>query len=183
MAKSKREKFLLSHYTDKELSHNDFIVLKEQYESLLNRGNLSIPTTDTLTLMHWAKREEISFGPYIGLSFFEISNRIYSDLVLLEAANILFTKHHIKSIRLNLSNIGGNDMTITDSNGTQVIGEAFNTAPSFFQIKLRSDLRKFDTDKIGYIAFNKSALNQTNEVFLNTKRKQNSNIEFLICNI
>lgn len=133
--------------------------------------------------MHWVKRQEVSFGPYHNLSFFEISNRIYSDLVLLDAAEILFSQHHIKSIRLNMSNKGGNDMMVTDKEGKIIIGEAFNTACSFFQIKLRSDLKKFGVDQAGIIAFNKTALNEPNATFLNTKKSQYPNVEFIICEI
>lgn len=183
MAESKKSTFLLAHYFDKELSQKDVQLLKKEYDSLIKNENLSVPQMEVLKLMHWAKREAISFGPYQHLTFFEISNRVYSDLILLEAASTLFASHAIRSIRLNLSNKSGHDMTITDKQGNIVIGEAFNTAPSFFQIKLRSDLKKFQPNKIGYIAFNKTALNQSNEVFLNTKKQQNPHIQFLICNI
>lgn len=164
------------------LSFNELIEATAVYNAAIESVNFTIPKLDTLAFMLWAKREKISFGPYQNLTFFEISNRIYSDLVLLEAAQILFNEHHIKSIQLKMSNHSGKDLILIDKDNNQIVGEAFNTAPSFFQIKMRSELKKFKDNCAGIIAFNNSALNDKNKVFLENKKKEYPNIVFVECN-
>jgi hypothetical protein len=184
MAKDKKETFLLSEYLGVQLSQTDFNEFKRKYNEFLESNKLSLPEVKTIKMMLWAKREPITFGPYKDLSFFEISNRIYSDLVLLEATQKLFAEYQIKSIRLNMSNKGGNDMTIIDKEGNTVIGEAFNTACSFFQIKFRYELKKFKENQPGFIAFNKSALDdKKNETFYKNKLDKYSNLKAIICEI
>lgn len=181
MGKTKRQTFLLTKYFDKELSAQDIAFFKKDYEDLVKGNQLPIPHSNTLELMYWAKREEIAFGPYQHLTFFEISNRVYSDLVLFDAAKILFEKYHIQSIQLNMSNKGGSDMMVTLQDGTKVKGEAFNTACSFFQIKFRSEMKKFKDGQIGFMAFNKTALSEKNEKFLKRKETEYPNVKCIIC--
>jgi hypothetical protein len=183
MAKTKKETFLLSDDFKGDLSLTRLEALSAKYKERLKETNLLFHGKETLNIMLWAKREIISFGPYQNLTFFEISNRIYSDLVLLEAAAFILKKGNIKSIQLNMGNKGGNDMTIIDNCGNVQIGEAFNTATSFFQIKLRGDLKKFENGKAGYIAFNETALDEKNRVFYQKKKEANPNIEFIVCDI
>jgi len=183
MAKTKIGTFLMSNDFKEKLSLNQLLQLSEKYKNLLKETNLLFHGKETLEIMLWAKREIISFGPYQNLTFFEISNRIYSDLVLLEAADIILRKKNIKSIHLNMSNKGGNDMTVIDENENIHIGEAFNTAASFFQIKLRNDLKKFGDNKQGYLAFNKTALDDRNKIFFQKKKEAYPNIEFIVCDI
>lgn len=139
-----------------------------------------IPNMETLAFMLSAKRNKIAFGPYQNLTFYEISNRIYSDLVLLESAKILFTEHHVKSVQLKMSNHSGNDIVVIDKNNTKIIGEAFNTAGSYFQTKMRSELKKFGNSKKGIIAFNKSALSEHQNWF-EGKKNEFPNITFIVC--
>lgn len=174
--------YLLNQHFNRILSFNELKDVTAIYNDAINNTNFIIPELDTLTFMLWAKREKINFGPYQNLTFFEISNRIYSDLVLLEAAEILFSEHQIKSIQLKMSNHSGSDLTIIDKDNNQIDGEAFNTAPSFFQIKMRNELKKFK-DKSGIITFNSSALNDRNKVFLERKKIDFPNIFFIECNI
>jgi hypothetical protein len=183
MAKIKIESFLLSDDFKGDLTLTQLELLSVKYKGRLKETNLLFHGKETLNIMLWAKREVISFGPYQNLTFFEISNRIYSDLVLLEAAAIILKREYVRSIQLNLSNKGGNDMTIIDENGNIQIGEAFNTATSFFQIKLRSDISKFKEGKTGYIAFNKTALDEKNKVYYQKKKENNPHIEFIVCDI
>ena len=157
--------------------------LTAEYYSSLESTTYQIPTESALQFMLSAKREKITFGPYQNLSFFEISNRIYSDFVLLSAAKNLFEEHSIKSIILKMSNHSGNDLTVKDKNNNEIVGEAFNTACSFFQIKMRSELKKFGENKGGIIAFNTCALNDKNKVFLDTKRMQFPQVLFIECKI
>ncbi len=183
MIKTKPESFLLADDFNENLTRETLVEVTAKYKARLQEANLLFPYKETLDIMLWAKRRIISFGPYQNLTFFEISNRIYSDLVLLEAAAMILNKKNIKAIQLNMSNRGGNDMTIFDDLGDEIIGEAFNTACSFFQIKLSSELKKFRDDKAGFIAFNKTALDERNIKHFEKKRNVYKNIEFIICNI
>ena len=184
MAKSKSKTFLLSELFEKKIeSLEQLEELKSAYHQYFESVILEIPTMDTLSHMLWAKRMKLNFGPYENLTFFEMSNRIYSDLVLLEAAKILFVEHQIKSVILKMSNHSGRDLTVIDKNSAEVIGEAFNTAPSYFQVKMRSELKKFDYGKFGIIAFNSCALDKKNSTFLETKKKQYPRVLFIQCSL
>lgn len=178
----KESTYLLYHHFNKMLSFDALTEVTTLYNRAVENANFTIPKLDTLQFMLWAKRDKISFGPYQNLTFFEISNRIYSDLVLLEAAQILFEKHHIKNIQLKMSNHSGYDLTVIDKNNNPINGEAFNTAASFFQIKMRSELKKFKDNAVGIIAYNKSALSDKNSVFLERKKTEYPNIVFIECN-
>ncbi|MFN6945357.1 MAG: hypothetical protein ACK4ND_10450 [Cytophagaceae bacterium] len=175
--------FLLKEYNNIDLSSKKFSELDKAYKDYLKKDIFALPQKTVLETMLWAKREPISFGPYQNLTFFEISNRIYSDLVLLEAARHLFEEEKVKYISLCMSNHGGNDMTVTDKDGVEIIGEAFNTACSFFQIKMRAELAKFKDGKKGYIAFNTCALDESNKTFLEKKKEEYQNITFIPCEI
>ena len=183
MEKTKKGTFLLSQSSKETLKLEKLNALTRKYNEAIANSNLFFPNQETLQVMLWAKREKLTFGPYQDLTFFEISNRIYSDLVLLEAAQVLFKEHKIKSIQLNMSNHSGNDLSVIDKDNKALVGEAFNTAHSFFQVKMRSELKKFSDGKSGYIAFNETALNDRNKKFLNKKKKEFPNIEFVICKI
>ncbi|AZA56973.1 hypothetical protein [Chryseobacterium shandongense] len=184
MAKSKSKTFLLSELFEKEIeSLQKLEEIKSAYHHYFESVILVIPTMDTLSHMLWAKREKLNFGPYENLTFFEMSNRIYSDLVLLEAAKILFIDHQIKNVTLKMSNHSGRDLTVIDKDNLEIVGEAFNTACSYFQVKMRSELKKFGDGKVGIIAFNSCALDNRNTAYLETKRKQFPLVLFLECKI
>lgn len=183
MSVRKSTTFLLSHLFEDEITSSEKLVeITKEYQDSLRETTYQIPTENPLEFMLAAKREKITFGPYQNLSFFEISNRIYSDLVLLSAAKILFEEHQIKSILLKMSNHAGKDLIAKDKNGKSTEGEAFNTATTFFQVKMRSELKKFDKENAGFIAFNKTAL-VGNQPFFETKKQQYPNITFIICDI
>ena len=183
MNNTKQNTFLLTSRFEKSLSLGELIEVTDAYHNSVKNSNFCIPTDNTFLFMLSAKRDKITFGPYQNLSFFEISNRIYSDLVLLEAAKILFKEHKIKSIKLKMSNLSGNDLTIIDKDNNEIVGEAFNTAQSFFQIKMRSELKKYENNKIGVMAFNSCALDDKNKVFLENKKMQYPQVLFIKCTI
>lgn len=165
------------------LSYSELLEANAVYTKAIKNTDFKLPNKATVEFMLWAKREIISFGPYQNLTFFEISNRIHSDLVLLEAAQILFAAHHIKSIQLKMSNHSGYDLTVIDENNNTINGEAFNTAASFFQIKMRKELGKLKNEPNGFIAFNESAVSVKNSVFLERKKIEYPNIVFIECKI
>ena len=183
MAKTKEETFLLSHYFNEKLSLERLKELESEYKNMLLENSLEIHSGSIMEVMLWAKRKKLLFGPYRNLTFFEISNRIYSDLILIDAANHLFEHNKINSIVLCMSNKGGNDMVIIDKEGKEIIGEAFNTAISFFKIKMGCELKKFKDGLRGVIAFNETALDASNTKYFEKKKKEFPNVEFLVCKI
>ena len=184
MEKNRSKTFLLSDQFEDTISSLEKLKeLKTAYDQYFESFPLNIPAMDTLSHMLWAKRKTLNFGPYANLSFFEMSNRIYSDLVLLEAAEILFEKHEVKSVQLRMSNHSGNDLTVIDKNENVIVGEAFNTACSYFQVKMRSELQKFKEHKIGIIAFNTCALDDKNRFYFEKKKIEFPNMLFIECKI
>ena len=173
--------FTLNQYFNTMLSYNELLEANAIYTKAIENTDFKIPTKATLEFMLWAKREKIRFGPYQNLTFFEISNRIYSDLVLLKAAQILFEEHHIKSIQLKMSNYSGSDLIVIDKDNKEIKGEAFNTAHSFFQIKMRKELKKLKDEPNGIIAFNDCALSDKNKVFLERKKLDYPWVLFVGC--
>ena len=183
MSVRKSTTFLLSDLFEDEITSSKRLgEITAKYQDSLTETTYQIPTENPLEFMLAAKRTKITFGPYQNLSFFEISNRIYSDLVLLSAAKILFEEHQILSVYLKMSNHAGKDLIAKDNDGNSIEGEAFNTATTFFQVKMRSELKKFDKEKAGFIAFNKTAL-VGNEGFFENRKHQYPNITFIICDI
>lgn len=178
--KEESKTFIFSDLFKEALSLKQLNSAIALYYNSFNSNPYTIPTINTLEFMLSAKRAKIAFGPYKDLTFFEISNRIYSDLVLLEAAQILFEMNNIKNVQLKMSNHSGNDIVVIDKNNNEMVGEAFNTASSYFQGKMRSELKKFGNNKKGIIAFNKTAL-VGNETFFENKKNEFKNITFIIC--
>lgn len=178
--KQRSSTFLLSSVFRDTLHLEQLKAAKAMYYDSFITNSFSVPKMEALAFMFSAKRDKITFGPYQNLTFFEIGNRIYSDLLLLEAASQLFENYNIKSIQLKMSNHSGNDLIVVDENNLEIIGEGFNTANSYFKVKLRNELKKFSNNRIGIIAFNKSALVQ-NEVFFENKKNQYPNIIFIVC--
>ncbi len=91
------------------------------------------------------KREKLLHGPYRGVSLFEAANRIMSDLVILNGVAGLLKRNDLpfSSYTVELGNENKNGFDIRASEGkVDLIGEAFNVAPSFFQTKKLSALRK-----------------------------------------
>lgn len=178
--KQRSNTFLLSSAFKEPLNVEQFQNVTTLYYQSFKTNRFALPVKDTLALMLFAKREKITFGPYRNLTFFEISNRVYSDLVLLEAAKVLFTEYDIKSVQLKMSNHAGNDIVAIDKNNKQIIGEAFNTASSYFQTKMRRELKKFGDNKKGIVAFNQTALSG-HENWFKGKKSEFPNITFIVC--
>jgi hypothetical protein len=125
---------------------------RENIESAVNRYESSIEgigtTVSSLTgvkLFHYLKRQQIGSGPYPHVTLFEAANRIMTDLVILKGIRwILNTRAFpFDEYVVEYGNEDSNDHDITAlKGGRKLLGEAFNVAPSFFQGKKASMLRK-----------------------------------------
>ncbi len=124
---------------DKEL--NDYLRSVDSIE-------LPAPRNDVLAFLHSLKRKALGSGPYPDVSLFEASNRILSDIIILFGVQRLLTNPSVGSVRLpfteyevSLGVEGGNDL-VAVVGGSRLVGEAFNVAPSFFQRKKSSMIKK-----------------------------------------
>ncbi|MED5618899.1 hypothetical protein [Ideonella sp. BN130291] len=119
-------------------------IANEFIESLAAIGE-SIHGMRGVALFTALKRDKLVGGPYPGVSLFEAANRIMSDLVILRGVAGLLKEEHFPfssyTVEFGNENKNGFDIRATSRN-TTLVGEAFNVAPSFFQVKKRSALRK-----------------------------------------
>jgi hypothetical protein len=148
---------LTSINAEKELS---------DYLRLVNSIKLPAPHDDVLIFIHSLKRKPLGSGPYPDVSLFEASNRILSDMVILFGVRRLLANPSVGDLQLPFTEYevtlgieGGNDLIATAGN-CRLVGEAFNVAPSFFQSKKSSMIRKLSAKKADYrlIIFNADAV-------------------------
>jgi len=139
----------------------------KDYLRSVNSIKLPTPDKDVLTFINSLKREALGSGPYPDVSLFEASNRILSDLVVLLGVRQLLTNPSVGNVRLPFTEYkvalgveGGNDL-MAIAGTSRLVGEAFNVAPSFFQSKKSSMIKKLQSqEKSDYrlIIFNADAV-------------------------
>lgn len=98
-----------------------------------------------VNLFHCLKRQQVGAGPYPHVTLFEAANRIMTDLVILKGVKWLLDTHAFPfdEYVVEYGNEDSNDHDITAIEGDKkLFGEAFNVAPSFFQGKKASMLKK-----------------------------------------
>lgn len=120
----------------------------ETYKLLLNEIPLKIEGSSIIELLMKLKRDKINSGPWKSVSIFEAANRIMTDLIILYGVKqiidgkfphlALFTEFDVE---LGNENKNLHDI-ISFSNGKTLIGEAFNVAPSFFNVKKGKSIKK-----------------------------------------
>lgn len=125
---------------------------KENIESVIHKYSSSIAEIgDEISglkgvgLFKYLKRAKVEIGPYPHVTLFEAANRIMTDLVILKGVKWLLDKGSFPfdEYLVEYGNEDSNDHDITAAqSGKRLIGEAFNVAPSFFQGKKTSMLKK-----------------------------------------
>lgn len=123
-------------------------ITEDFYKSMASIGE-TIRGKTGIPLFMALKREKIIGGPYPNVSIFEAANRIMSDLVILKGITWLLQKNvfPFSSYTVEFGNEDANGYDIQARTGdVTLIGEAFNVAPSFFQTKKSSALRKLKKD-------------------------------------
>lgn len=131
------------------LNGNNIEAAISDYKNLLKDVNLKIEGKTLLELMIKLKRKEMQTGPYPHVSIFEAANRIMTDLVILFGvrqilANKFENLKDISEIKVDLGNENSqaHDIICRVDNKEFLSGEAFNVAPSFFNSKKSSSIRK-----------------------------------------
>ena len=136
------------------------------YLRLVNSIKLPTPHGDVLIFIHSLKRKPLGSGPYPDVSLFEASNRILSDMVILFGVRRLLANPSVGDVQLPFTEYevtlgveSGNDL-IAIAGNCRLVGEAFNVAPSFFQTKKSSMVKKLSAKKADYrlIIFNADAV-------------------------
>lgn len=148
-------------------SENIDVITSDFHASLASIGE-SIQGKTGVALFTALKREKLVGGPYPGVSLFEAANRIMSDLVILGGVSGLLKERLFPFISYTVEfgneNNNGFDIRATSGNET-LVGEAFNVAPSFFQIKKGSALKKLRRDgsdaTYRILMFNDDAVSQS----------------------
>lgn len=124
----------------------------------------SIAGLTGLQLLVAIKRFRIGHGPYPDVTLFEAANRIMSDLVILHGVGRLMRERTFpfEEYTVEFGNENRNGFDIWAQSGPSTLaGEAFNVAPSFFQGKKRTSLKKLREKAAGatyrLIMFNEDA--------------------------
>jgi hypothetical protein len=118
------------------------------YKTLLADVPLIIEELNLFDLLKKLKREKIGRGPYPEVSIFEASNRIMTDLVILFGIKKILlgevpTLKEFTNFKVEFGNENNNPHDIISKKGSKYLaGEAFNVAPSFFQGKKSSSIKK-----------------------------------------
>jgi hypothetical protein len=117
----------------------------EDYTASIEKLGDTIANLDGIRLFEALKRNRVGAGPYPEVTLFEAANRIMTDLVILHGVKWLLD-HEIfpfasYTVEYGNENKNGFDIRATVGRKT-LIGEAFNVAPSFFQIKKYTMLKK-----------------------------------------
>jgi hypothetical protein len=104
------------------------------------RGRTGLPLLEAL------KREHLDSGRYPGVTLFEAANRIMTDLVILRGVagmmnSTLFSFFDEYTVEYGSENNNGFDLRANHGE-CQLIGEAFNVAPTFFPVKRNSAMKK-----------------------------------------
>lgn len=127
-------------------SHNITDAIDWYHRSIVG---ISVNTpTRGIELFEMLKRQPVGCGPYPVASYFEAANRIMTDLVILHGVHWLLQNHPARfdafTVDYGHHNSQAHDvMSVTrPSAGPAMDAEAFNVAPSFFQLKKSRSLAK-----------------------------------------
>lgn len=154
-----------------KLTKNNIEDILNDYLEKVNSIKLPKKKSNLLNSLLSLKRDPIGSGPYLHVSLYEASNRIFSDLIILFGVRQLLTDFNkydfrlpFKKYKVQLGVKGGFDLEATYAE-KRLIGEAFNVAPSFFQSKKYSSKKRLEREiKADYrlIIFNAEAVNNPN---------------------
>jgi hypothetical protein len=135
------------------------------YLALVETIGASVAGMSGLRLLKGLKRDQVKVGPYPHVTLFEAANRIMTDMVILYGVKWLLSTNAFPFDTYNVEygneDSHGFDLRASRS-GRELVGEAFNVAPSFFQIKKTSMLKKLRAPAIAadfkLLMFNEDAV-------------------------
>lgn len=133
---------------EKNLTLKNIDNIISDYKVLLTEVAPKVEGTDILDLLKKLKRPGINTGPYPSVSIFESANRIMTDLVIIYGAKLLLEGAIkevpvVTTLRVDYGNQNTQAHDIIGQEGKYYLaGEAFNVAPSFFNTKKSSSIKK-----------------------------------------
>ncbi|MBN8464544.1 MAG: hypothetical protein J0M01_17295 [Dechloromonas sp.] len=146
------------------LNATNIAAITADFHNELEDIGKSVAGLSGLPLLIAVKRARMGHDPYPDVTLFEAANRIMSDLVILHGVAQLLQDRSLpfQEYRVEFGNEDRNGFDICASVDQAILcGEAFNVAPSFFQGKKRTALKKL-RDKAAHathrlILFNEDA--------------------------
>ena len=138
-------------HNERELTKNNVDSLLQEYAASVENVGVSIHGIKGRTLLESLKRKKVGAGPYPDVSLFEAANRIMTDLVIFNGVKYLLEQEvfPFDSYIVEFGNEDNNGFDLmAKSDSANLIGEAFNVAPSFFQGKKASMLKKLRKDGV-----------------------------------
>lgn len=157
--------------------------IREYMSSIADIGDI-LSNLKGVPLFQCLKRDQVGKGPYPHVTLFEAANRIMTDLVILKGVKWLLCNRPFPfdEYLVEYGNEDNNDHDIiANQKGKKLAGEAFNVAPSFFQGKKSSMLKKLRTS--GSIADFKLIIANTDAVKENYSPRGEKNEYFLFVDI
>lgn len=161
------------------LTADNVAAITASFHKELESIGKSVSGLSGLPLLIAVKRAPMAHGPYPDVTLFEAANRIMSDLVILHGVAQLLQDGSLpfREYKVEFGNEDRNGFDICASFGQNTLaGEAFNVAPSFFQSKKRTALKKLrakavhathrlilfndDAPPTGYVARNEEGIRQ-----------------------
>ena len=139
------------HQSSDALSHHNIDQTLAEYVASIEQLGESVAGFRGIRLLEALKRDIVGIGPYPKVTLFEAANRIMTDLVILCGVRWLL-KHAVFPFDTYTVEYGNDDKKGFDltarANGLMLIGEAFNVAPSFFQMKKSAMLKKLRNSSV-----------------------------------
>ena len=130
---------------ERKLNRENITSAIEEYESSIAEIGGILSGLRGVELFQCLKRKQLGTGPYPHVTLFEAANRIMTDLVILKGVKCLLESERFpfNEYVVEYGNEDSNDHDIqAEISGLLFHGEAFNVAPSFFQGKKTSMLKK-----------------------------------------
>jgi hypothetical protein len=151
------------HNFERSISKANAAHLMATYLASVEEIENSLGDHKVLDLLKVLKRDAVGAGPYPHVTMFEAANRILSDLVILYGVKWLLDNDvfPFERYEVEYGNENNNGFDIRAAgNGKTLVGEAFNVAPSFFQAKKCSMLKKMAEGRADFtiIMFNHDAV-------------------------
>lgn len=129
----------------RHLNHKNIDAITAEFLHELSSIGKSIVGLTGLPLLIAIKRNRLGHGPYPNVTLFEAANRIMTDLVILYgvAGFLKNNDYPFTEYTVEFGNEDRNGFDIrANADSKTLVGEAFNVAPSFFQGKKRTALKK-----------------------------------------
>jgi len=151
------------HNFERTISRDNASHLIATYLASVEEIENSLGDHKILDLFKVLKRKAVGAGPYPHVTMFEAANRILTDLVILYGVKWLLDNDVFPFERYEVEygneNNNGSDICAA-GNGKTLAGEAFNAAPSFFQAKKCSMIKKVAESSADFkiIMFNHDAV-------------------------